>query len=135
MKYLRQALADLMVTHNRISPELAAHHAREMEASEVKFRFLWYFRERLSGAELSVAGPRLRAGNVSSTRFSRPATMTAGRAALNPVPEFRTGETIEAHLPDSETENRGKSGANETFASGERLDHPDGVGFGFASRV
>jgi hypothetical protein len=36
-------------------------------------------RSETAGAELSVAGPKTEPVNVSSTRFSRPATMTAGR--------------------------------------------------------
>jgi hypothetical protein len=89
VKTLRSRVSDLMVRIHQIPPELADYHVRGMEPGEVKRRFLFYVRTGLSRAELSVAGPRRRAGNVFPTRFSRPATMTAGRAALNPVPESR----------------------------------------------
>jgi hypothetical protein len=65
-------------------------------------RFLMYIHPRISGVELSAAGPKPRAGNVSSTRFSRPATMTAGS---RPSTLFLNAGRP---MPDSETENRGK---------------------------
>ncbi len=99
---LRQRVCDLMVRVHRISPELAAYHVRTMAPSEVKRRFLMYVRPRISGMELSAAGPKPRAGNVSSTRFSRPATMTAGLRHSTLFPNSGTS------LPDSEVENRGK---------------------------
>jgi hypothetical protein len=89
---LRDRVRELMVRVHRISPELAAHHVREMTPSEVKRRFLMYVRDRSAGAELSVAGPKTEPVNVSSTRFSRPATMTAGPRGTQPC--FRTSARV-----------------------------------------
>jgi hypothetical protein len=132
MRTLRGTVADLMVRVHRISPELAATHTRQMPASEVKQRFLWYVRNlTTTGAELSASDPNVapRSGNVSSTRFSRPETMTAGSRHSTPFP----GDG--KRLPDSETKNRESLRASVELASGERLDHPRGVGFAVASRV
>lgn len=84
---LRDRVRELMVRVHRIPPELAACHVREMTPLEVKQRFLMYVRNRISGAELSVAGPKTELVNVSSTRFSRPATMTAGPRHSTLFPE------------------------------------------------
>lgn len=91
MKTLRETVSECMVRIHGISPELAEYHVRQMMPSEVKRRFLMYI--GISGSELSAAGPRRRAVNVSSTRLFTPATMTAGRAALNPVPREKGGMT------------------------------------------
>lgn len=115
-----------MVKANGIAPDLAAWHVRRMDDGELQERVRML--KRL-GMELSAAGPPVRPGNVSSTRFSRPGTEYGRSAALNPVPK------IGRSLPDPETENRGKREANQKFTSRERLDHPHGVGFAVASRV
>lgn len=79
----------------RIPPELADYHVAKMTAIELGERFQIYVRNGLAdsrtitGAELSVAGPKSRAGHVSSTRFSRPATMTAGRRHSTLFPAVR----------------------------------------------
>lgn len=104
---LRETVRNLMVARHGITPELADDHVAQMDTVELKRRFFCYarivrcrdaFHEREphfetqgcdqptvlelsffeSGMELSAESPRLRAGNESSTRFSRPATMTAG---------------------------------------------------------
>jgi hypothetical protein len=129
MKVLREIVAEQMVEIHQISPELAAYHVRQMPPNEVKQRFLTYIRPRLAGAELSAAGPHPRAGNESSTRFSRPATMTAGARHSTLFPEVANS------LPDSEIENRESSGRLDLSPSGERLDHPHGVDVAVASRV
>src|ERR1700691_3139927 len=131
MRTLRQELRRLVVSRwmakmNGLSPELAAYHVRQMDDEELRQR-AWKI--TLAGMELSAAGPPVRPGNVSSTRFSRPGTEYGRSAALNPVPG--AGEV----LPDPEAENRGKPEADRRFVSGGRLDHPDGVGFAVASRV
>jgi hypothetical protein len=118
MKNLRQVVSELMVRIHRISPELADLHVREMEPSEVKWRFLFYVRSGLAGMELSVASATLRAGYESSTRFSRPATMTARprRSTLFPLYPMPDSElenrvrkarrSLPRQVPESETENR-----------------------------
>jgi hypothetical protein len=94
---LRHTIREVMVRIHRISPELAAYHVREMDDTEVERRFRSY-----AGTESSVAGPKTEPVNVSSTRFSRPATMTAGPRHSTLFPQSGTS------LPDSEVENRGK---------------------------
>jgi hypothetical protein len=89
LKTLREMVRESMVHIHRISPELADYHISHMTDNELQERLKRYSR---LGMELSAAGPKLSAGNVSSTRFSRPATMTAGRAALNPVFGRKTRE-------------------------------------------
>jgi len=69
----RTKVAELMVAVHLISRELADHHVREMADDEIE-RWL----RRYSEMELSAVGPTPRAGAERSTRFSRPATMTAG---------------------------------------------------------
>lgn len=73
---LRETITNLMVNVHLIPRELAEIHVTAMSDAEAKRRFRMYSRLR-SGAELSAESPNLRAGDVSSTRFSRPATMTA----------------------------------------------------------
>ena len=97
---LRETVANLMVARHGISRELAVHHAERMSQSELQERFRMYARS--SGAELSAVGPKTEPVNVSSTRFSRPATMTAGPRHSTLFPRSGTS------LPDSEVENRGK---------------------------
>jgi len=86
--------------------ERSLERLREKGASEKELRVqkacAQTIRSEIAGAELSVAGPKSRAGNVSSTRFSRPATMTAGPRHSTLFPNYDTS------LPDSEVENRGK---------------------------
>jgi hypothetical protein len=97
MKPLRQVVAEQMVRVHLVRPELADEWVRAMSAGEVKQRFKFY-----AGMELSVVGPKTEPVNVSSTRFSRPATMTAGPRHSTLFPRSGTS------LPDSEVENRGK---------------------------
>jgi hypothetical protein len=105
VKTLRSTVSELMVRVHRISSELAASHAREMTPLEVKQRFLMYVRNRIPGAELSVVGPKSRAGNVSSTPFSRPATMTAGPRHSTLFPQPDRSEKPGTVMPDSEVKN------------------------------
>ena len=80
MRSLRQTVTELMVRVHKISPELAECFVLTMSISEMKRRVQMYqslgFIE--AGVESSAAGPTQRAGNAVSTRFLRPATMTAG---------------------------------------------------------
>jgi hypothetical protein len=84
MKNLRQTVRELMVTTHLISPDLAAYNVAQMTDSELTWRFEMYVRigaakpGKAMGTELSVAGPKPRAGNLSPTRSSGLATMTAG---------------------------------------------------------
>jgi DNA-binding Lrp family transcriptional regulator len=57
MNSLRSRVAELMVETHKISPEVASAHVREMEASEVKRRFLMYVRERIAPMELKEKDP------------------------------------------------------------------------------
>ena len=102
MKSLRQRVTELMVWVHLIPPGLAEYHVQEMENAEVWRRMQMYVRLGAAGMELSVAGPKTEPVNVSSTRFSRPATMTAGPRHSTLFPQSGTS------LPDSEVENRGK---------------------------
>jgi hypothetical protein len=101
MNALRTAIAECMVRRHRIPRELASYHAAEMEDGEIEFRVRMY-----AGAELSVVGQQTERINVSSTRFSRPATMTAGprHSTLFPSsrPSKRKPGTV---MPDSEVKN------------------------------
>ena len=58
------------------------------------------------GMELGVVAPGNRAGNVSSTRFSRPATMTAGPRHSALFPSSRPNINAGVVMPDSEVKNR-----------------------------
>ena len=73
---LRQTVTNLMVNVHEIPRELAEAHVAAMTDVELKRRFHMYSRLRV-GMELSVEDSNLSAGHVYSTRFSRPATMTA----------------------------------------------------------
>jgi len=97
VKTLRQLIGEMMVSAHLISPKLAEYHVARMTNLEVEERFQMYARNGISISidlsiadiavtELSVAGPKTRAGHLSSTRFSGPATMTAGprRSTLFP---------------------------------------------------
>jgi len=92
-----------MVAIHRISPQLADYHVAEMSDEDLAFRLQMYHRLGIAGAELSVVGPNLRSGDLSSTRFSGPETMTAGSRHSTLFP---TGQA----MPDSEVKNRGKTG-------------------------
>ena len=81
---LRKIVSEQMVAVHKIRPELADHHVAAMDNEELMDRFTRY-----TGMELSVADPKTERTNVFTSRFSRPATMTAGLAALNPVPDLR----------------------------------------------
>jgi hypothetical protein len=129
MTSLRHTVADLMVQIHKIAPELAEQHAREMEPSEVKRRFLFYVRPRLPGAELSAVSPLFQSGPRSSAQVCDPRRNTAEARHSAPLPETRES------MPDSEIKNLGNVGSERNFAFGERLDHPEGVGFAVASRV
>jgi hypothetical protein len=128
---LRNRVRDLLIDIHKISAEVADYHVRRMTPAEVKEQFLIHARNRMPGAELSAAGPKQRAGNVSSTRFSRPATMTAGSRHSTLFPDSGTS------LPDSEVENRGKLAPSIHLGQAERVDQTKslGAGFDFASRV
>lgn len=76
MKTLRQTVSECMVRIHGIPPELADYHVRQMMPREVKRRFLIYI--GIVGTELSVAGAKIRAVDVSSTRLFTPATTQAG---------------------------------------------------------
>jgi len=95
---LRSAVARQMVRFHDIPLSLAEEHVAAMDREELLDRFKRYWRRSCAerGMELSAVSPNLRAGNASSAKVSRPATMTADIAALNPV----SGEALS--MPDSE---------------------------------
>jgi hypothetical protein len=116
---LRQRVCDLMIRVHRISPELAAYHVREMPPGEVRQRFLMYVRDRIGGAELSAEGPKTEPVNVSSTRFSRPATMTAGPRHSSLFPQSGTSSArFGSRKP-------GKAGAIDSHGNARRKGGPD----------
>jgi len=98
-----------MVRVHRITPELADYHTAEMSDSDLAFRLQMYNRLGVAGAELSVVGPQTRAGNAVSTRFLRPATMTAGPRHSTPFPADRERQKTSPVMPDSEVRNRGRN--------------------------
>jgi hypothetical protein len=78
-------VAAFMVRIHGIERDLADFHASQMTESELLFRARYY-----AGTELSVAGPKPRAVNESSTRFSRPQRrrQTDGTQLRSPMPEL-----------------------------------------------
>ena len=96
MRHLRQIVASQMMARHGIPSELARYHVERMDAEELWWRFRYY--KKHAGMELSVAGPKSRAVNESSTRFSRPQRR---RQADGTQPCFREvlGDAIER--PDS----------------------------------
>lgn len=111
MTGLRQKISELMVAIHRITPELAEYHIADMSEDDLQFRLRMYTRLGLAGVELSVVGPTIRSGDLSSTRFSGPETMTAGSRHSTVLPKGifarqKSGQT----MPDSEVKNRGKLG-------------------------
>src|SRR5271163_1450825 len=90
-------------------------------------RSLRFVRYLFAGVELSAVGPTIRSGDESSTRFSRPETMTAGLRRSTLFPE------VGQSLPDSEVENRGKHESSRLMAraeSGARRSLWRGCGWG-----
>ena len=77
MKSLRSELSALLVRQHLVSEAFAEEKVSEMTDAQVAEQLVLYHRQGIAGVELSVEGPNPRAGNVSSTRFSRPATTTA----------------------------------------------------------
>lgn len=70
----REKLAAIMASVHLITLKLARYFVEGMDDAEVERRFKVY-----AGVELSAAGSKSKsAGDESSTRFSRPATVTAG---------------------------------------------------------
>jgi hypothetical protein len=107
---LRPTLSALMVRLHRITPQLADYHLAQMSDPEVEEHFEMYRRNGLAtDVELSAVGLSHRSGDVSSTRFSRPETMTAcsRRSALHPIAATESGPV----MPDSEVKNRGRRAA------------------------
>jgi hypothetical protein len=127
---LRETITNFMVNVHDVRSELAAAWVAEMDESELLFRFRMYSRRRKAEVELSAEGPPSRTGDVSSTRFSRPVTMTAGLSALNSAPDVarampdsevenrvrKPRRFCRGPVPDSERENRGKSAAKTSTA-------------------
>jgi hypothetical protein len=104
---LRDAVIGLMVRVNLVSRELAESWTEDMDEVELARRFSWFMRngDEISEMELSAVGPTHRAGNVFTTRFSRPATMTAGPRHSTLFPSSRPSEPAGRAMPDSETKN------------------------------
>lgn len=129
MRTLRQELRRWLVSRwmvkvNLLSPAVAAHHVRAMSADELRDRYR--ILKRL-GMELSAAGPSASSGNAVSTEFLRPETATAG-------PRYSTAfPTLGPVMPEPRKRNSESRDQISTVAG--RQDHPDGVGFGVASRV
>jgi hypothetical protein len=69
-----------------------------------------FWREVYAETELSVVGPTIRSGDLSSPRFSGPETMTAGSRHSTLFPEILAKQKSGQAMPDSEVKNRGKSG-------------------------
>jgi hypothetical protein len=99
-----------MIAVHWITPELADYHTAGMTDADLEFRLQMYARLGLTaGMELSVVGPNLRAGNAVSTRFLRPATMTAGPRHSTPFPADGGEAKTAPVMPDSEVRNRGRN--------------------------
>jgi hypothetical protein len=92
VRELRQEVSELMALVHLIPPELAEGHVAQMDDVEVWDRF-----QRYTGMELSAAGPKPERNNVSSTQFSRPATMTAGLPHSTLFPELPTEQNENGH--------------------------------------
>jgi hypothetical protein len=81
---LRHRLIGVMVRVHKISRALAIYHVSQMTNAELSWRLSKY-----TEMELSVVGPKAERSNVFSTRFSRPATMTACPQHSAPFPSSR----------------------------------------------
>jgi hypothetical protein len=109
---LRETVTDLYVFAHKIRRALAEEHVAAMDAVELMDRLHMYARNGVAARmnqstemESSVAGPKTERGSVSSTRFSRPATMTAGLRRSTLFPSSRPSKRSGKPLPDSEVKN------------------------------